>query len=94
MAALVAALDDAETHLCVRAERALLREVQGGCQIPRARQRDGGLELESCVFSADGAEFVRRSLSGPADGAEAGRKAILLEAGADRLLRLAGRAIG
>ncbi len=31
---LVAALDDADSRACVTAERALLHELQGGCQVP------------------------------------------------------------
>jgi len=31
---LVAGLDDAETRACVTAERSLMRELEGGCQVP------------------------------------------------------------
>jgi hydroxymethylbilane synthase len=97
---MVAALANAETRACVSAERALLHELQGGCQIPLgalARVADGDLLIEAAVFSVDGKEFVRGEERGSlADPAGAGRRLgkILLEAGADRLLRLAGRSVG
>lgn len=97
---LAAALDDKDTRACVTAERTLLRELEGGCQIPLgawARLGAGGLLLEACVLPPDGKESLRRELDGPAEDAEEiGRRLgrILLEAGADRILRLAGRTIG
>jgi hydroxymethylbilane synthase len=97
---LVAALDDPETHSAVTAERALLRELEGGCQLPLGawvRYETGELRLEACVFSADGTEFVRHELRGRADDAEklgVRLGQILIEAGADRILRLAGRSVG
>ena len=97
---LVAALDDPESHEAVTAERALLRELEGGCQVPLgawARRENGELRLEACVFSADGKEFVRKDLRGrPEDAEKLGVRLgqILIEAGADRILRLAGRSVG
>jgi hydroxymethylbilane synthase len=97
---LVTALDDPESHAAVTAERALLRELEGGCQIPLgawARPENGELRLEACVFSSDGKEFVRKELRGSAEEAEklgARLGQILIEAGADRILRLAGRSVG
>jgi hydroxymethylbilane synthase len=97
---LVAALDDTESRACVTAERALLHELQGGCQVPLgawAQLRNGELHLEAAVFSADGREFVRREERADcADPAGAGKRLgqILMEGGADRILRLAGRTVG
>jgi hydroxymethylbilane synthase len=97
---LVAALDDSESHAAVTAERALLRELEGGCQIPLgawARFENGELRLEACVFSADGKEFVRKELRGkPGEAEKLGVQLgqIMIEAGADRILRLAGRSVG
>ena len=97
---LVAALDDEHTRSCVTAERALLGELEGGCQVPLgawARLGAGGLLLEACVLSPDGKEHLRREQSGPPEDAQQiGRRLgqILLEAGADRILRLAGRSVG
>ena len=97
---LVAALDDPESHEAVTAERALLRELEGRCQVPLgawARRENGELRLEACVFSADGKEFVRKDLRGrPEEAEELGVRLgqILIEAGADRILRLARRSVG
>ncbi len=96
---LVATLDDRDTRACVTAERALLHELQGGCQVPLGASgqiRDGVLRLEAAVFSADGSDYVRCDESGSprearALGVRLGRS--LLEKGADRILRLAGRPV-
>ncbi len=97
---LVAALDHEETRACVTAERALLRELQGGCQVPVGawgRIRSGELHLEAAVFSAAGTESVRLDEGGaPAEAAAIGIRLaqILIEAGADKILRLTGRSVG
>jgi hydroxymethylbilane synthase len=92
---LVASLDDADSRVCVTAERALLRTLHGGCQIPLGALgvlRGGELHLEAGVFSVSGTESVRASENGPPEDAEdigirlAG---VLLQEGADRFLRLA-----
>jgi hydroxymethylbilane synthase len=100
MIGLVASLDDLKTHTCVTAERALLRELEGGCQVPvgaSAWLDKGKLWLDACVFSLDGKEFVRERTHGAASEPEAlGKRLgkILIEAGADRILRLAARPVG
>jgi hydroxymethylbilane synthase len=97
---IVALLDHAETRACVTAERAVLRALQGGCQIPLgalATARGNRLHLEAAVFSARGSEHVQSSDEGDVTEAEAiGARlgAALIEAGADEILRLAGRTIG
>ena len=97
---LVAALDDAETRACVTAERALLEELQGGCQVPLGALgciRSGELHLEAAVFSAAGSECVRCSENGaPEEAREIGLRlaGAMIEEGADRILRLAGRSVG
>lgn len=97
---LVAALDDEETRACVTAERALLRELRGGCQVPIGawgRMRSGELHLEAAVFSASGAESLRFDEAGlPDEAAAIGIRLAraLIDAGADRILRLAGRSVG
>lgn len=92
---LVASLDDTDSRVCVTAERALLRTLHGGCQIPLGALgvlRGGELHLEAGVFSVSGTESVRASENGPPEDAEdigirlAGA---LLQEGADRFLRLA-----
>ena len=96
----LAKLDDAETRAAVTAERALLAELEGGCQVPLGawgRIERGELILEACLLSVDGTDYLRRRATGlPADGEAVGRKLgkMLLDAGGDRILRLAGRALG
>jgi hydroxymethylbilane synthase len=96
---IVTSLDDLETRACVTAERALLHELQGGCQIPLGawgRVLAGTLRLEAAVFSVDGSESVRFDEAGDIDdaaglGSHLGHS--MIEAGADRILRLAGRTV-
>ncbi|MGP8157971.1 MAG: hydroxymethylbilane synthase [Candidatus Acidiferrales bacterium] len=98
---LVSSLDDAEARACVTAERALLRELEGGCQVPLGawarKVSDAEIILEACVLSPDGAQFVRGDERGAAGDAEAVGERLartLIEAGADKILRLAGRSVG
>ncbi len=97
---LVATLDDADTRACITAERALLRELEGGCQVPLgawARIDGAELLLDARVLSPDGREDLRRSKRGDAADAEKLGKRLgreLIEAGADRILRLLGRSVG
>jgi len=60
--ALLKPLDDIDTHACVLAERALLRRLEGGCQVPIAAyatlsQRK--LHLRGLIASLDGTAIVR-----------------------------------
>lgn len=98
---ILSGLDDRDTRSAVEAERALLSELEGGCQVPLGAW--GRLEgrslivLDACVCSADGKELIRDSLRGPAEKPQAlGRELAhrLLDAGADRILRLVGRTLG
>jgi hydroxymethylbilane synthase len=90
--ALLSILDHPETHLAVDAERALMRTLEGGCQVPigaLARLEDGMLVLDGVVASLDGANLVRGRVVGPPDqpeelGIELAQ--VLLSAGADRIL--------
>lgn len=96
-------LADRETLLAVSAERSLLHELQGGCRVPLGawgRFEGDSLKLDARVLSPDGSESVSRSGAQPcASAAEAvafGRSVAeeLIGAGADRILRLAGRSVG
>jgi hydroxymethylbilane synthase len=101
VAAAIAKLEDAPTRMAVTAERALLRELEGGCQVPLgawARFEDGKLVMDACVASIDGKDYIhQRADSHGAEGvAEAelfGRRVAreLIAAGAGRILQLAGR---
>lgn len=95
--ALLAPLGDGDAALAVRAERALMRALQGGCQVPIAghaevERADGvatRLRLRAFVGSLDGSRTVRREMAGPVGEPEAlGAQlaAELLAAGADRIL--------
>jgi len=90
--ALVSRLDVAATRAAVLAERALLRSLGGGCQVPiaaHATVTDGRLRLDGLVASLDGAHVLRDTLEGGAAEADALGEALaarLLERGADALL--------
>jgi hydroxymethylbilane synthase len=122
---LLSGLDDPATRCAVTAERALLAELEGGCQVPlgawarphaESDPESGPLVvapassrllcfdpagrqllLDACVCSADGRELIRDTLHGPAKNPEALGQLLahrLLDAGADRILRLLGRTVG
>ena len=89
---LVAPLDDGPTRAACTAERALLRELGGGCQVPiaaHARVSEGALRLEGLVAVASGEEVLRDEICDRAANAvRAGEMlaARLRARGADRLL--------
>jgi hydroxymethylbilane synthase len=69
----VSRLDNAATHHAVRAERAVLRRLGGGCQVPIAAHavvEDGNLHLRGLVASLDGAQLIHARTQGPALEAE------------------------
>ncbi len=87
----------------VECERALQDELQGGCSVPlgaSAQLEGDSLKIEACVLSPDGSESLRRSATARCrnvmDARSLGKRVAseLLNAGADRLLRLAGRTVG
>lgn len=56
------ALSDPVTQICVEAERAFLRAMEGGCSVPvfgYARKENGKLLLQGGIVSLDGAEEIR-----------------------------------
>lgn len=62
-----AALDDCETRAAVLAERAFLRRLEGGCQVPfaaHAQVSDGRILLRGLVASPDGKRILRGERSG------------------------------
>jgi hydroxymethylbilane synthase len=77
--ALLAALDDRASHLCVAAERALLFALDGSCRTPigaLARLDGDRLALDGLVASHDGRTLFRARREGPAaDGAAMGQDA-------------------
>jgi hydroxymethylbilane synthase len=63
-------LDDPGSRLTTSAERALLRALEGGCQVPvgaLSAVRDGQLYLEASVCTLDGTRLLRASGSSAAD---------------------------
>jgi hydroxymethylbilane synthase len=96
-------LIDGPTSLAVSAERTVLANLQGGCRLPLGawgRFEHGELVLDACVLSADGTENVRRrgsaACASVSEAEALGRQIAkkLLDAGAGRILELAGRSVG
>jgi hydroxymethylbilane synthase len=90
--ALLGKLNHPITRAAIDAERALLGEMEGGCQVPIgawARLDGGKFVLEACVLSLDGAICLRDRMEGSlSDPASLGKllAARLLAAGADKIL--------
>ncbi len=93
----LAKLDHADTRCRVAAERAFLRRLEGGCQVPMggyARLESGKLEFVGVVAATGGKPFLRVRLTGnPEEAAALGQSAAekLLEMGAAELVRSARR---
>ncbi len=71
--AMLAFLHHEETALAVTAERAFLREVEGGCQVPigvYGRVEHGALALDAVILSADGTTRLADAIAGPPAEAE------------------------
>jgi len=81
-------MDDPETRARLTAERAALRALGGGCQVPMGAHAiliDGAIKIHGIVVSQDGRFTIRAKAEGPVKdaentGAELGQK--LLDAGA------------
>jgi hydroxymethylbilane synthase len=90
---LVSRLEHQQTRVTVTAERALLKRLEGGCQVPIAGHgvlQGENLTLDGLVISLDGKRYVRYSLSGSMSEAESiGRKVAegLLDRGAQPILQ-------
>ena len=70
---LVVCLNDEDAAAAVTAERALMRELEGGCQVPigaHAIMLDGALTLNAYLGSLDGRDFIRDRIDGPVEEAE------------------------
>lgn len=86
-------LNHKKTEVTIRAERAFLNELEGGCQVPIAafaRLNGKNLRLEGMVAELDGSKIIRDELSGEKDraeeiGIELARR--LLNSGADKILK-------
>jgi hydroxymethylbilane synthase len=88
---LVSSLDHPPTRQIVTGERAFLKRLQGGCQVPIAglgKIEENVFLLSGLVAEVDGSILLKETLSGSPDASE--RIGIAL---ADRLLGAGGRAI-
>ena len=71
--ALIACLNDPETAIRVRAERAMNLTLEGGCQAPiagHAQIKDKTLRLHGLVAEPDGSVMIKEQLEGPIEEAE------------------------
>ena len=90
---LVSRFEHQQTRVTVTAERALLKRLEGGCQVPIAGHgvlQGEKLTLDGLVISLDGKRYVRYSLSGSMSEAESiGRNVAegLLDRGAQPILQ-------
>ena len=89
---LLAPLNDRDTAIRVRAERALNHRLQGGCQVPIAGYAElshGVILLRGLVGTVDGTEIIHGEIAGqPEDAEYLGRVLAedLLSRGADEIL--------
>lgn len=90
---MLAGLNHRPTQLATMAERALLRRLEGGCQIPIGafgRIKNDELILDAMVGSLDGKRVISATVSGLPDDAEMLGTELamnLIDAGADDILR-------
>ncbi len=71
--AMVEAINDPTTESCILAERAFLRRLEGGCQVPigaHAVLENGELELQGFVGTIDGKRVIRDSMRGSVNAPE------------------------
>lgn len=90
---LLSFLDHSPTRIRVTAERAFLRRLEGGCQVPiaaHAELREGGLHLEGMVAGLNGRPMIRDAITGaPEDSETLGEHLAerLLSRGAGKILQ-------
>ncbi|MBW2038367.1 MAG: hydroxymethylbilane synthase [Deltaproteobacteria bacterium] len=88
---LIAFVHHPESAMAVRGERAFLRRLKGGCQVPIAAYgevHEGGLLLRGMVARLDGSHLIRAEAQGE-DPEEVGKRLAedLLAQGAEEVLR-------
>lgn len=88
---IIGPLNHPGTSLCVRAERALLKRLEGGCQVPiaaHASLQNNLIRLDGLVGSVTGDRIIRHSVQGsPADAESLGVQL------AERLLSMGAKEI-
>ncbi|HKF97256.1 MAG TPA: hydroxymethylbilane synthase [Steroidobacteraceae bacterium] len=85
---LLMALDDREARLAATAERALLRRLEGGCQVPLgalATMQGGELSLMACICALDGTRQL--SARGQAPAVDAAAEALGVRVAEELLAR-------
>lgn len=88
----IVGLDHEETHLALEAERAFLRVMGGGCQVPIAAYatlNDNKINLKALVGSPDGKQILKSEKNGLSQNAESigdGLGKELLSMGAGKIL--------
>ncbi|OGB94748.1 MAG: hydroxymethylbilane synthase [candidate division NC10 bacterium RBG_16_65_8] len=93
VAEMVQMLDHRETHLAVRAERAMLRRLGGGCQVPiaaLATVEEGRVFLRGLIAGTDGTTAIRGETWGTAaepDGVGRALAETLLDRGGLAILK-------
>ena len=89
---IVKSIHDENTFSCALAERAFLKKLEGGCQIPIgafAEVRKNGLYLTGLVASIEGDVTLRKTVRGSKKQAEALGKTLasdMIKAGAKKIL--------
>jgi len=89
---LISLLNHEESSTCVKAERACLKRLEGGCQVPIAAHAvisEGRITVDGLVGSISGDRIIRSHAEGTTESAETlGTKLAedLLSKGADRIL--------
>jgi hydroxymethylbilane synthase len=103
---LLAPLDDWATRVAVLAERACLRRLEGGCQVPiaahavvergKTQAESAMLRMRGLVGTPDGIQIVRAEIEGATEDAEMLGTTLaeqLLDAGADGILERLSRVV-
>ncbi len=97
---LLKSINDEETSYCIKAERAFLRVLQGGCQVPigaYAKVDHRKLIIKGLVGSLNGNKIIKETVSGDVEDCEAlGQKlayVILNKGGKEILEEVYGREI-
>lgn len=86
-------INHAQTETCLRAERAFLRRLEGGCSVPifaLATPTETGISLTGGMVSLDGSQLLRETFAGPsAEAEQLGQQLAehLLTSGGDEILR-------
>lgn len=88
-------INDPTTEIKVKAERAYLRKLKGGCSIPafaNAQIQDNSIVLQAGIFSLNGKDFINKSVTGSMNNPESlGKKLgeeILNDGGAEILEKI------